>query len=94
MRRGRRTSAEQVMLKLCQIRGADVAGEELSAGLAKRAEISELSYVRWCKEYGGLQADQARETKGLERKNARLRRRVADLSLVSQGRAHVTTRSL
>ncbi len=50
----------------------------------KEAEISEQSYYRWRKEYGGLQVDQARKMKDLERENARLRRLVADLSLEKQ----------
>jgi putative transposase len=40
----------------------------------KEAEISEQSYYRWRKEYGGLQVDQARKMKDLERENARLDR--------------------
>jgi hypothetical protein len=50
----------------------------------KEGEISEQSYYRWRKEYGGLQVDQARRMKDLERENARLRRLVADLSLEKQ----------
>ena len=51
----------------------------------KEAEISEQSYYRWRKEHGGLQVDQARKMKDLERENARLRRLVADLSLGEAG---------
>ena len=43
--------------------------------------ISEQSYYRWRKEYGGMQVAQARRLKDLERENARLKRLVADLSL-------------
>ena len=50
----------------------------------KEAEISEQSYYRWRKEYGGLQVDQARKMRDRERENARLRRLVADLSLEEQ----------
>ncbi|PVZ05275.1 transposase [Methylobacterium radiotolerans] len=57
----------------------------------KEAEISEQSYYRWRKEYGGLQVDQARKMKDLERENARLRRLVADLSLVGQVLADVAS---
>jgi hypothetical protein len=46
--------------------------------------VSEQSYYRWRKEYGGLQLDQARRLKDLERENSRLRRLVADLSLEKQ----------
>lgn len=47
----------------------------------KEAGISEVSYYRWRKEYGGLQVDQAKRLKELERENAQLKRVVADLSL-------------
>jgi len=43
--------------------------------------ISEQSYYRWRREYGGLKMDQARRMKDLERENARLRRAVADLTV-------------
>jgi hypothetical protein len=43
------------------------------------------------KEYGGLQVDQARKIKDLERENARLRRLMADLSLVGQVPADVAS---
>ena len=60
----------------------------------KKAEISEPSYYRWRHEYGGLQIDQARRMKDLERENARLRRLVADLSLVGQVLADVASGNL
>ncbi len=47
----------------------------------REAGISDVSYYRWRKEYGGLQLDQARRMKDLERENARLKKIVADLSL-------------
>jgi putative transposase len=50
----------------------------------KEAAISEQSYFRWRKEYGGLQIEQAKRLKDLERENVRLRRLVADLSLEKQ----------
>jgi putative transposase len=60
----------------------------------KEAEISEQSYYRWRKEYGGLKVDQARKMKDLERENARLRRLVADLSLEKQVLADVASGNL
>ena len=44
-------------------------------------DISEQTYYRWRKEYGGIRADQARRLKELEKENARLKRLVAELSL-------------
>ena len=60
----------------------------------KEAEISEQSHHRWRKEYGGLQVDQARKMKDLERENARLRRLVADISLEKQVLADVAAGNL
>ena len=47
-----------------------------------RAEsITEQTYYRWRKEYGGLKLDQAKRFKDLERENARLKKLVADQAL-------------
>jgi len=46
-----------------------------------RIGVSEQSYYRWRKEYGGLKMDQARRLKELVRENSRLKRAVADLTL-------------
>ena len=73
-------SAEQIITKLRQIEVAMSQGK--TAAIASReAGISEQSYYRWRKAYGGLQLDQAKRLKELERENARLKRVVADLSL-------------
>ncbi|BAU89018.1 transposase, IS3 family [Methylorubrum populi] len=93
MRRGQKTSAEQVVLKLRQIDVQTAQGKSLALA-CKEAEISEQSYYRWRKEYGGLQVDQARKMKDLERENARLRRLVADLSLEKQVLADVASGNL
>jgi len=59
---------------------------DLSKGLAvveacRKPGITEQTYYRWKKEYGGLRVDQAKRLKGLEQEHARLKRLVADLSL-------------
>ena len=43
--------------------------------------VSEQSYYRWRKEYGGLRTDQAKRLKELEKENGRLRKAVSDLTL-------------
>jgi len=43
--------------------------------------ISEQTYYKWRREYGGLKLDQAKRLKDLEKENGRLKRLVADLSL-------------
>jgi len=50
----------------------------------REAGISQQSFYRWRKEYGGLEVDQAKRMKELERENIRLERLVADLSLEKQ----------
>ncbi|AWV15258.1 putative transposase [Methylobacterium sp. PvP062] len=83
MKRGQKTSAKQVVLKLRQIKILTAQGKSLALA-CKEAEIPEQSYYRWRKDYGGLQIDQAKRMKELERENTRLHRLVADLSLEKQ----------
>ena len=51
--------------------------------VCRQIGVSEQSYYRWRKEYGGLKVNQARRLKELEQENARLRRAVFDLTLKS-----------
>ena len=79
----KRFSAEQIVTLLRQIEIS--MGQGKSAPIACRdAGISQQSFYRWRKEYGGLDLDQARRMKDLEKENARLKRLVADLSLEKQ----------
>ena len=76
----KRHSAEEVINKLRQ---ADVElgkGNTL-AGVCKLLGVTEQTYFRWRKEYGGLKVDQARRFKELEQENARLKRLLADAEL-------------
>ena len=83
MARGKRFSAEQIIAILRQIEIHMAQGRSLALA-CKEAGISEQSYYRWRKEYGGVPVEQAKRLKDLERENARLRRLVADLSLEKQ----------
>jgi transposase-like protein len=49
--------------------------------VSRKLGISEQTYYRWRKEYGGMRVDQAKRLKDLEKENARLKKLVADLSL-------------
>ena len=51
------------------------------ADACRRIGVTEQTYYRWRREYGGLKSDQARRMKELEKENARLRRAVSDLTL-------------
>lgn len=71
---------EKIVALLRQVEVLIGQGKSTSVA-CREAGISDVSYYRWRKEYGGLQLDQARRMKDLERENARLKRIVADLSL-------------
>ena len=75
-----RFTAEQIIGKL---REAEVLlGQGLSIGeVIRRLGVSEQTYYRWRKEYGGMRIDQAKRLKELEAENGRLKKIVADLSL-------------
>jgi len=47
----------------------------------KKIGVSDCTYYRWRKEYGGMRIEQAKRLRELEQENSRLRRLVADLSL-------------
>ncbi len=72
--------AEQIVNKL---REAEVL---LSQGLtvaeaSRKLGVTEQTYYRWRKEYGGMRVGQAKRLKDLEKENARLKKLVADISL-------------
>jgi transposase-like protein len=76
----RRHGAEEIINKL---REAEVG---LARGLVvpevcRKLGVTEQTYYRWRKEYGGLTRDQAKRLKELEQENTRLKKLVADLSL-------------
>ena len=79
----KRHKAEQIVAKLRQIEVLTSQGKALPAA-CKEAAVSEQTYYRWRKEFGGLKLEQAKRLKELERENARLKRIVADLSLDNQ----------
>ena len=71
---------EQIVTKLKQVEVLMSQGQQILLA-CKEAGISDKSYYRWRKEYGGLKLTQAKKFKELKRENARLKRLVADLSL-------------
>jgi transposase-like protein len=76
----KRHSAEEIIGKLREAEGLMAKGGSV-ADAAKAIGVTEQSYYRWRREYGGLKSDQARRLKELERENARLRKAVAELTL-------------
>ena len=79
----KRFSAEQIVVVLRQIEVLMSQGKAAPVA-CREAGISQQSYYRWRKEYGGFELDQAKRMKDLERENVRLKRLVADLSLEKQ----------
>lgn len=71
---------EQIIGKLRQIE-VELARGQPVATVARRQGITEQTYYRWRKEYGGLRLDQAKRLKQLEQENARLKKVVAELAL-------------
>ena len=72
--------AEEIISKLRQVdvlmsQGTAVADAVRSIG------VTQVTYYRWRREYGGLQMDQVKRMKGLELENQRLRKAVSDLTL-------------
>ncbi len=76
----KRFSPEQIITML---REAEVLLNQSNpvAEICRKLGVSEQTYYRWRKEYGGMRVDQARRLKELEQENARLKKLVADLSL-------------
>ncbi len=76
----KRHSTEEVIKKL---REAEIGlGQGHTLGeICKKLAITEQTYYRWRKEYGGLRVEQARRLRELERENKRLKRLVADQAL-------------
>lgn len=76
----RRPKPEEIVAKLRQVdvlvsQGSNVAEAVRSIG------VTEVTYYRWRKEFGGLKVDQVKRLKALETENQRLRKAVADLTL-------------
>jgi len=61
-----------------------VANGTATPQACRDAGITEQTYCRWRKEYGGLRLDQAKGLKELEKENLKLKRLVAELSLEKQ----------
>lgn len=72
----KRFSVEQITAVLQQVGGGVPAGE-----VCRQVGISEQTFYRWRKQYGGMMPSEARELKQLRDENSKLKRLVAELSL-------------
>ena len=75
-----RYSTEQIVTKLRQAE-VDLGRGLRPPAVCKKLGVSEHTYYRWRREYGGLRLDQAKRLKELERENTRLKKLVADQAL-------------
>ena len=69
---GKRAKPEEIIAKLREVEVRLARGETASAA-ARAVGVTEQTYYRWRKEYGGLKVDQAKRFKELEKENARLK---------------------
>ncbi len=76
----KRPTAEEIVAKLRQVEVLTSQGKTVAEAVRAIA-VTEVTYYRWRKEYGGLKGDQVKRLKELEAENARLRRAVSDLTL-------------
>jgi transposase-like protein len=71
---------EQIINKLREAEVMLSQGATLAV-IWKKIGVSDCTYYRWRKEYGGMRVEQAKRLKELEKENVRLKKLVADLSL-------------
>jgi len=71
---------EQIIGKLREVEILLSNGQSVQTAV-RQIGVTEQTYYRWRKEYGGMKVDQAKRLKEVEKENARLRKLVADLSL-------------
>ena len=78
---GRRHFKPEQIIHMLREAEIKLAGDKKIGSICRELGISEQSYYRWRKGYGGMQVSQAKKLKDLERENARLKRLVADQAL-------------
>ena len=76
----KRPTPEEIVTKLRQVEVLTAQGRSVAEAI-RSIGVTEVTYYRWRKEYGGLKGDQVKRLKELERENARLRQAVSDLTL-------------
>jgi transposase-like protein len=86
----KRHTAEQIIAKLREAEVALSQGERIPA-VCRKLGVTEQTYYRWSKEFGGLTVEQAKRLKELEKENARLHKAVSDLTLDNQILKEVTS---
>ena len=77
---GKQDKPEVIVSKLRQVEVLQGQGMKI-ADAVRQIGITQQTYYRWRKQYGGMNRDQLKRLKELEKENARLRRAVSDLTL-------------
>ncbi len=73
-------TAEQIITKLREVE-VELARGNTVGQACRKIGVTEQTYYRWRKEYGGLRVDQAKRLKSLEKENARLKKLLAESEL-------------
>ena len=76
----KRFTTEQIITMLREAEVLHTKGETIES-ICRHLRITEQTYYRWRKEYGGIRVDQAKRLKALEQENNRLKKIVADLTI-------------
>jgi len=76
----KRFSAEEIIGKLREAEVVLAQGQSVGQ-VVRKLGVSEQTYYRWRREYGGMKVDQAKRLKELERENSQLKKIVADQAL-------------
>ena len=76
----KRFKPEEIVAKLRQVEVLQGQGSSVVDAI-RQIGVTEVTYYRWRREYGGMKTDQLRRLKELEKENQRLRRAVSDLTL-------------
>ena len=77
---GKRGKPEEIVLKLRQVEVLQGQDNSFTEDI-RQIGVTQQTYYRWRKEYGGISRDQLKRLKELETENTRLRRAVSDLTL-------------
>ena len=76
----KRFKPEEIVAKLRQVEVLQGQGSTVVDAI-RQIGVTEVTYYRWRREYGGMKTDQLKRLKELEKENQRLRRAVSDLTL-------------
>jgi transposase-like protein len=76
----KRHTAEQIISKLREAEVLLAKGTKMPL-VCRKLGVTQQTYYRWRKEYGGVRTEQVKRLKEMEKQNARLKKIVADLTL-------------